>query len=42
MKIFVDENIPIFTADELRHLGHDVKDIRGTHLEGVDDSIICK
>jgi len=38
MKILVDENIPAFTVQELRELGHDVKDIRGTQLEGIDDS----
>ena len=40
MKILVDENIPIFTIEELRHLGHDVKDIRGTKLEGINDSAV--
>jgi predicted nuclease of predicted toxin-antitoxin system len=40
MKILVDENIPTFTVEELRKLGHEVKDIRGTQLEGIDDSII--
>ena len=40
MKILVDENIPVFTVQELRHLGHDVKDIRGTELEGIHDSVV--
>lgn len=40
MKIFVDENIPNFTIDELVKLGHEVKDVRGTELEGIDDSTI--
>ena len=30
MKIFVDENIPFMTVQELLTLGHDVMDIRGT------------
>ncbi len=38
MRILVDENIPRITADRLRELGHDVKDIRGTSQEGVADS----
>ena len=33
MKIFVDENIPSRTVEELRGLGHDVLDIRGTATE---------
>lgn len=37
MKILVDENIPSITVDELRELNHDVKDIRGTEFEGIDD-----
>jgi predicted nuclease of predicted toxin-antitoxin system len=40
LKILVDENIPRFTVDELRNFGHDVKDIRGTKLQGVADSIV--
>ena len=40
MKILVDENIPKFTVKELSELGHNVKDIRGTRLEGSDDSIV--
>ena len=38
MKILVDENIPRMTADRLRELGHDVKDIRGTADQGLADS----
>ena len=38
MKIFVDENIPTMTVAELRELGHDVKDIRGTALQGIPDT----
>jgi predicted nuclease of predicted toxin-antitoxin system len=37
MKIFVDENIPNLTVEELRQMGHDVMDIRGTDKEGLDD-----
>ena len=37
MKIFVDENIPSRTVEELRALGHDVPDIRGTADQGMDD-----
>ena len=38
MKVLVDENIPHMTADRLRALGHDVKDIRGTPEQGLADS----
>lgn len=37
MKIFVDENIPLMTVKELRSLGHEVVDIRGTEKEGMAD-----
>lgn len=37
MRIVVDENIPLMTVNELRSLGHNVMDIRGTDLEGIDD-----
>jgi len=40
MKIFIDENIPLVTVRELRGLGHDVKDIRGTENEGMTDEDI--
>lgn len=42
MKIFVDENIPVMTVRELRNMGHDVVDIRGTELEGITDEEILK
>jgi len=34
MKIFVDENIPNRTVEELRGLGHDVLDIRERLIKG--------
>ena len=37
MKIFVDENIPNVTVQELQALGHDVLDIRGTPQQGLPD-----
>lgn len=37
MRILVDENIPRLAVDHLRHLGHDVRDIRGTVDEGLTD-----
>jgi predicted nuclease of predicted toxin-antitoxin system len=37
MKILVDENIPNVTVQELRALGHDVLDIRGTERQGMFD-----
>lgn len=37
MKIFVDENIPGITVQELRRQGHDILDIRGTEKEGLPD-----
>lgn len=37
MKIFVDENIPAMTVRELRAMGHDVTDIRGTSVQGAED-----
>lgn len=40
MKICVDENIPNVTVQELRLLGHDVLDIRGTVDQGMDDAIL--
>ena len=33
----MDENIPILTVEELRQMGHDVMDIRGTDKEGLND-----
>lgn len=37
VKIIVDENIPLVTAETLRNSGHDVLDIRGTPAEGMSD-----
>lgn len=37
MKIVVDEHIPLMTVKALRELGHEVRDIRGTSLEGMQD-----
>ena len=37
MKILVDENIPRMTVDRLRELNHDVRDVRGTVEQGLDD-----
>lgn len=37
MRILVDENIPNITVRELRHMGHDVLDIRGTERQGMFD-----
>ena len=40
MKIFVDEHIPLMTVWTLRRLGHDVRDIRGTPDEGMQDDAL--
>ena len=40
MKICVDENIPLNTVEELRRLGHDVLDIRGTESQGIPDDVL--
>ncbi|HIJ64693.1 MAG TPA: DUF5615 family PIN-like protein [Candidatus Hydrogenedentes bacterium] len=40
MRILVDENIPQMTVEALRQSGHDVKDVRGTAEEGIDDERI--
>ncbi len=37
MKILVDENIPWMTVRVLREMGHDVRDLRNTKLEGATD-----
>ena len=37
MKILVDENIPNITVHELRAMGHDVLDLRGTARQGMFD-----
>jgi predicted nuclease of predicted toxin-antitoxin system len=38
MKILVDENIPSITVQELKRLGHETLDIRGTPLQGIPDA----
>ena len=40
MKICVDENIPLVTVTELKNLGHDVLDIRGTKEQGLPDDLL--
>ena len=40
MRIFVDENIPNRTVEELRKLGHDVLDIRGSPDQGMADDAL--
>jgi len=40
MNILVDENIPLMSAEQLREMGHDVLDIRGTADEGISDEIL--
>lgn len=40
MKICVDENIPLVTVAELKNLGHDVLDIRGTSEQGLTDNLL--
>lgn len=40
MRILVDENIPNITVQELRALGHDVLDIRGTERQGMFDEAL--
>ena len=42
MRIFVDENIPAVTVRELRKLGHDVLDIRGSERQGAEDDELWK
>lgn len=37
MKILVDENIPGISVSELRKVGHDVADLRGTDRQGLAD-----
>ena len=37
MKIAVDEHIPLMTVRALQALGHDIRDIRGTVDEGMED-----
>ena len=40
MKILVDEHIPLMTVQELRVLGHDVRDIRGTPDQELQDDAL--
>ena len=40
MKICMDENIPLLTVSELRNLGHEVLDIRGTIEQGIPDDLL--
>ena len=40
MKVLVDENIPLTSVRELRQMGHDVLDIRGTTDEGISDEVL--
>lgn len=42
MKIFVDENIPLMTVNELKRLGYDIRDIRGSEEEGLPDAELWK
>jgi predicted nuclease of predicted toxin-antitoxin system len=42
MKILVDENIPLITVSELRRIGHNVSDIRGTADKGMSDELLWK
>jgi predicted nuclease of predicted toxin-antitoxin system len=37
MRVLVDENIPRLTVTALIALGHDVRDIRGTSIQGATD-----
>ena len=37
MKIAVDEHIPLMTVRALEAMGHEVRDIRGTPDEGIQD-----
>ena len=40
MNIFVDEHIPLMTVQALNEMGHDVRDIRGTPHEGMQDEAL--
>ena len=40
MKILVDEHIPLRTVQALPMMGHDVRDIRGTPDEGMQDDAL--
>ena len=40
MKIFVDEHIPLMTVQALRMMDRDVRDIRGTPDQGMQDDAL--
>jgi len=40
MDILVDENIPLISVEQLRNMGHDVLDIRGTSEQGISDKLL--
>lgn len=40
MKIFVDEHIPAMTVQALTSIGHEIRDIRGTPDEGIQDDAL--
>ena len=40
MDILVDENIPLTSVAQLRKMGHEVSDIRGTADEGMTDELL--
>lgn len=42
MRILVDENVPLMTITELKKMGHDIRDIRGSEEEGLLDSGLWK
>lgn len=42
MKFLVDENIPFMTVQALRDQGNDVRDIRGSDLQGIEDDKLWK
>jgi len=42
MNIFADENIPTSTVRDLRQMGHDVRDLRGTSEQGMPDEALWK
>lgn len=37
MRILLDENIPKIPVRSLQEMVHDVRDLRGTTLEGIED-----
>jgi len=40
VKILVDENIPTVCVKQLREMGHDIIDVRGTPEEGISDEYL--